>query len=316
MNLKTIASRHAYFFLTAFLFEIRVTWEYLLTQRIHTFLVGSSIALVFLVLPAPLEALLVWQEKFAERGKVVGSIFVIVLAGFTVIVFWKQHSRIWALLDASAALFLLLEAWKERVFPVRENREQERLAKAESLFADREAFEKSWQRRIKTAEAVLLLLCALLAVACWTASFKIFAIVPALLAVLFLIGFFAELAPMSDEKFETELAKAKARFARIEARRAESAARRARRAKLQEESGQRPKPSRTSADGLSPLVFWLVVIGVVALQSRSHLERPDLAFCAIPAWYLIRALYFLARQQNRPQGPDAPLRSGSPTCSP
>jgi hypothetical protein len=315
MNLKKIVSRYRSLFFFAILFEARTIWEYFLSPNIHTFLVGSSIALVFLVLPFPLEMLSAWLEKLVERKKIVGSAFVFLLVVFCVVGFWKDHSRMWAVLNAILGLFFLLVIWKDRIFPNSEARKQERRVRTENLFADRDAFEKSWQRRIKITEGIILLFCALLAVVCWMTSFKILAIVPALLGALFLIGLFASLTPMSDEKFEKHLAKAKARHERTEARRAEFAARRAERAERLAERKKQQTPGSVAAESFSSFVYWSVMACVFWFPNRSTWERPDLVFCAMPAWYLIRAIYFFIRQQDRPKGPDAPLMPGSSTAS-
>jgi hypothetical protein len=244
-------------------------------------------------------------------------VVVVLLAGPFVLGLWKHHSRIWAILNAFIGLLLLLAIWRDRIFPDHEKRREARRArvgtKFEKLFADREAFEKSWERRIKITVAILLPVWIFLAVACWWTPFKILAILPALFALVFLIGLFAQLTPMSDEKFEAEMAKAKTRNAQVEARRAKFAARRAMRAERREERKKEQGPSRPTAANFYSFVYWSVLLCVFGLQDRSQLERPDLVFCAIPAWYLIRALYFQIRQHKHPRGPDASLLSDSST---
>jgi hypothetical protein len=315
MNLKRIISRYSYLLLLAALSEVRAIWEYFLSPDFRVYLVTSSIGLALLLLPFPLEVLSVWLERYLERKKIAGSVFVAIFASAVAIGFWREHSSAWAVLNLLLGLFLLLALWKDRLFPEREGRRQARRAKAEKLFADRDAFEKSWERRIKITEGIILLFCALLAGLFWTTSFKLLAILPALFALLFLIGLFATLTPLSDEKFEGQLAKAKARFERAETRRAFYAARRAGRAERMEERKRRPKPSDRSAESLSSFVYWSLMLGVLGFQDRSRLEKPDLVFCAMPLWYLIRAAYFHMRQSRPPQGPDAPLTSDSSTAT-
>jgi hypothetical protein len=116
---------------------------------------------------------------------------------------------------------------------------------------------------------------------------------------------------MSDEKFERRLAKAKARDAQFESRRAEFAARRARRAERRTERKKELRPSRPAADNFSLFIYWAVMLCIIGVQDRSQLKRPDLVFCALPAWYLFRSLYFLTRPPKHPDGPDAPLISDS-----
>jgi hypothetical protein len=314
MNLKKIARQYQYFFLLAILFELRAIWGYFLSHDINILLVYSLIALSFLVIPFPLEAMSVWLEGVIERKKILGSVFVLFLVVFVTVGFWRGHSRIWAALNAFLGAIFLLAMWKDRISPENEERKEKRRAKAEELFADREAFEKNWQRRVKIGEGIILLLCVSLVIACWMTSFKLLAILPGLVGALFLIGLFADLTPMSDEKFEEALAKAKDRYARVEARRAEFDARRARRAEQREERKRNPRRSRSSAGNFSQFVYWSVLLCVFGIQGRTNLERPDLVFCALPAWYLFRALYFFIREQNGPKGPDAPLVSESPTA--
>jgi hypothetical protein len=317
MNLKKIVWRHQYFFLLAILFEIRAIWQYLLSPDVHLLLVDSSIALSFLVLPFPLLALSAWLERAAESKKIVGSVFVF-LFGCLAVSPWGHHSKIWVALDVFLGAFLLFAIWKEHLFPNYEDRRQARRAKVrakyENLFTDREAFEKDWQRKVKIGEGIILLLCVSLVIACWMTSFKLLAILPGLAGALFLIGLFADLTTISDEKYEEELAKAKVRYARVEARRAKFDARRARRAEQREERKKNPRPSRSSADNFSSFIYLSVMLCFFWFKDRPHLERPDVVFCALPAWYLIRAVYFLIREQNRPNGPDAPLISDSPTA--
>jgi hypothetical protein len=315
MNLKKIVSRYASFFLLAIICQARAIWEYYIFPDVRVFLVGSLVALMFLVLPFLLEAASVWLEGLLERKKIIGSAFVVLLVVFVVAGFWRQHSRIWAVLNALLGLFFMLVIWKDRLFPNIEERRQARRARAEKLLADRAAFEKSWQRRIKTTEGILVLFCALLAFLFWLSFFKYLAVVPGLLAVLFFVGLFARLTPMSDEKFEKHLAKAKARHEHIEARRAYYANRRAERAQRMEELKKRPKPSNPMADSLSSFVYWSVMACVFWLPNRSTWERPDLAFLAMPAWYLIRTIYFFIRKQNPPEGPDTPLMPDTSTAT-
>jgi hypothetical protein len=317
MNLKKIVWRHQYFFLLAILFEIRAIWQYLLSPDVHLLLVDSSIALSFLVLPFPLLALSAWLERAAESKKIVGSVFVF-LFGCLAVSPWGHHSKIWAALDVFLGAFLLFVIWKDRIFPDSDARRQERRAKVrakfENLCADRDAFEKDWESRVKIGEGIILLLCAILAVFCWITLSKMLAIVPALFGALFLIGLFATLTPMSDEKFEKELAEAKARFAHVEARRAKFDARRAKRAERREERKNGQKPSRPSWDNFASFIYLSAMLCFFWFKDRPHLERPDVVFCALPAWYLIRAVYFLIREQSQPRGPDVPLVSESPTA--
>jgi hypothetical protein len=311
MNLQKIFWRHQFLFLLAILFEIRAIWVYFLSPDTRLLLVYSSIALAFLIIPYPLEASSVWLEGVVERKKIAGSLLVFLLAGILVVGFWMGHSRIWAVLDAIFGAILLLAIWKDRIFPDDEKRREKRRARVANLFADRDAFEKDWERSVKIGEGIVLLLCASLAVLCWITFSKALAILPALLGLMFLVGLFAQLTPLSDEKFEMELAEAKTRYARTEARRAEFAARRARRAERREERKNGQRPSRPSADNFFAFFYWCVLLCVFGFQDRSRLEKPDLVFCALPAWYLMRAFYFWIQEHNRPKGPDAPLVSDS-----
>jgi hypothetical protein len=315
MNMKKIVSRYASFFLLAIICQARAIWEYYIFPDVRVFLVGSLVALMFLVLPFLLEAASGWLEGLLERRKIVGSAFVVLLVAFLVAGFWNHHSRIWAVLNAFLGLFLLLVIWKDRLFPNIEDRRRARRARAENLLADRAAFEKSWQRRIKATEGILVLFCALLAFLFWLSFFKILAVVPGLLAVLFLVGLFVSLTPMSDEKFEKHLARAKARHEHNEARRAYYADRRAERAERLKELKKQQKPSYPAADSLSSFLYWSVMACVFWLPNRSTWERPDLVFLAMPAWFLIRAIYFFIRQRVRPKGPDTPLMPDSSTVS-
>jgi hypothetical protein len=315
MNLKKIVSRYMSFFLLAIVFEARAIWEYSILPDTRILIVGSSIAFFFIILPFPMEAFSMWLVRFAERKEILGSAFIAFLAFLLSVDLWIHHSKIWAALNVLLGFFILFVVWKDRLFPNNEERKLAKRAKIERLFADRAAFEKSWQRRIKISERILLLICALLAVACWMTLFKALAIVPALLGVLFLIGLFARLAPMSDEKFEEELAKAKARYERAEARRARYAVRRAEQAKRLEELKRRQKTSNSATGSLSSFVYWSLMLCVFGFNDRSHLTKPDLVFCAMPAWFLIRALYFFIRQAKTPTGPSAPSASEPSTST-
>jgi len=158
----------------------------------------------------------------------------------------------------------------------------------------------------------IFLLCTLLAFVSWITSFKILAMVPVLLGVLFLFGLFANLTPMSDEKFEKQLAKAKARYERLEARRAKFVIRRAERAERLEERKKQQKPRSPAKESFHSFVYWSVILCFFWFKDRSSLGKPDLIFCTIPAWYLIRAIYFFIRQKDHPKGLEAPFVSGPP----
>lgn len=201
------------------------------------------------------------------------------------------------------------------VAPDSEERRQAKRIKIENLLADRAAFEKIWQRRIKITEGIFLLICVLLSFLCWTTQFRILTLVPALLGVFVLIGLFGRLAPMSEEKFEQRLAKARARYERIEARHAKLAIRRAEHAERLEERKKQQKPRSPAMESFHSFVYWSVILCFFWFKDRSSLGKPDLIFCTIPAWYLIRAGYFFIRQKDHPKGPEAPFVSESTTSS-
>ncbi len=225
---------------------------------------------------------------------------------------WKSFSKTLAIVLALIGVFFTVGLIVHLVAPDSEERRQAKRIRTENLLADRAAFERNWQRRIKITEGILLLFCALLCVLCWTTLFRILALVPALLGVLFLIGLFASLTPMSDEKFEKQLAKAKARHEHAEARRAKFAIRRAERAKRQEERKKQQKPSSPAMKSFHSFVYWSVILCFFWFMHRSSLRKPDLIFCTIPVWYLIRAVYFFIRQKDQPKGLEAPFVLGPP----
>jgi len=313
MNLKKTVLQYGSLVLLAIIFESRAIWEYSISPNIHTLLIESSIAFAVLIFLVLLTALSTRLKR--GRKENLGGMLLVLLTLLLAIDFWLHHSRIWAILSSLLGLLLMTIIWKDRLFPHNEEREQAKRARIEKLFADRTAFEESWQRRTKIGEGILLLICALLTVVCWITSSKILATVPALLAALFLIGLFGRLIPMSDEKFEDALAKAKARNERSEARRAKYAARRAERAERLEGRNKRQKASNPSAESFSSFVYWSLMICIFALRDRSSLEKPDLVFCAMPAWYLLRALYFFFLQAKTPKGPAAPSASEPSTSS-
>ncbi len=319
MNLKKIVSRYASFFLLAIICQARAIWEYYIFPDVRVFLVGSLVALMFLVLPFPLEAASVWLERLVERNKILGSAFVVLLVVFVVAGFWRQHSRIWALLNAFLGLFFLLIIWKDRIFADSEPRKREGRVRAENLLTDRDALEKSWRRQTKVVVGIFVLFFALIATVCWRMYSKSFLVLPILWALAILelpclILLFAKQIPMSDEKFEKHLAKARARHERIEARRTYYATRRAERGERLAERKKQQQPSNPLTDSFSSFVYWSVMLCIFWFQDRSRLERADLVFCAMPVWFLIRTLYFFIRQHNHPKGPDAPLMPGSSTA--
>jgi hypothetical protein len=320
MSLKRIVSRYTYFFLLAAVFEARTIWEYSLSPNVHLLLVESSIALAFFVSPFPLELLSTWLEGLVERKKIVGSVFVLLLVGLLVADFWKRHSRIWAAINAIVGLLILFAIWNRRSHSNSEQRWQAKWTRTDNLLSDRAAFEKSWQRQFKIVVGISVLLFPLIAVVCWRAYSNSFLVLPILwglgiLELPCLILLFAKQIPMSDEKYVQQLAKAKALHERAAARRAEFTTRRAARAERLAELKGRQKPSRPSAESFSSFVYWSVLICIFGFQDRHRLEKPDLVFLALPAWYLILAIYFSIRERNHPKGPDGPLVAEISTSS-
>lgn len=315
MNLKRIVSQYASFFLLAAVFEVRAIWEYSLSPNIHLLLVESLVALSFLVIPFPLEVFSTGLEKLMKRKKIIASVLIILLGGFVIAGFWKQHSRIWTVLNAFLGLFFLLALWKDRIYSNSEERWQARRAKTQNLLANRAAFEKGWQLRIKIVAGIFAPLFALVAAVCWRNYSRSFVVLPILLGLGILelpclILLFTKQAPMSNERFEEELAKATAQYERAEASHSKYAARRTGRAKRLQEQKQGQKVSDPSASSFYLFIYWSVMLSV-DFQSWHQLTKPDMVFCAIPAWFLIRAIYFLFRQRNYPKGPNATLVPGS-----
>ncbi|HTB97570.1 MAG TPA: hypothetical protein VK716_11215 [Terracidiphilus sp.] len=315
MNLKRIVSQYASFFLLAVVFEVRGIWEYSLAPNIRLLLVESLLALSFLVIPFPLEAFSTGLEKLMKRKKIIASVLIVLLVGFVVAGSWRQHSGIWTVLNAFLGLFLLLVVWRDRIFSNSEERWQAKRAKTQNLLANRTAFEKSWQLRIKIVAGIFALLFALVAVVCWRNYSSSFVVLPILLGLGILelpslILLLAKQTPMSNEKFEQELARAKALYERTEAQHTKYAARRAGRTKRLEEQKQGQRASNPSASSFYLFIYWSVML-CVDFQRWHPLRKPDLVFCAIPAWFLVRAIYFLFRQRNSPKGPNATLVPGS-----
>jgi hypothetical protein len=319
MNLTKVFTRYTSSLLLAVVFEARAIWEYHLLPDVRVFFVGSSLAVMFVILPFLLEAASKWLDKLVKHKNTVGSVVVLLLVVLAAADFWRHNSKLWAVLNAIVGLFFLLVIWKNRLSPHSEERRLARRAKTEDLLADRNAFEKSWQRRIKIVVGIFALLFVLIAVICWRMYSNSLFVLPliwvlAILELPCLILLFKKQIPMSDEAYEAELAKAKARCERVEARRAKLAARRAKSAERLEEQKRQRKPNSPAAESFMSFVYWSVMVAVLGFHDRPNLEKPDLVFCAMPAWHLLRAIYFFIRQQNHPKGPDAPLMSHAPAA--
>jgi len=309
MNLPKVFSRSpALYFLVAVLLA-RTILQFYIDRDIHSFLVACIAIPAFFILFISLMSWIFKKMDSSQNFTMVCIIFSIgVWADFCRRNFSKTLAVVLALIGAFITIGLILHL----IAPDSEERRQAKRIRSENLLADRVAFEKNWQRRIKIAEGTIFLLCTLLAFVSWITSFKILAMVPVLLGVLFLFGLFANLTPMSDEKFEKQLAKAKARYERLEARRAKFVIRRAERAERLEERKKQQKPRSPAKESFHSFVYWSVILCFFWFKDRSSLGKPDLIFCTIPAWYLIRAIYFFIRQKDHPKGLEAPFVSGPP----
>lgn len=290
----------------------RAIWQFYIDRDIHSFLLACIALPVFLIL---FIALMSWIFKKMDGNKNFMMVFLIFSVWVWAEYCWRHFSKTLAVVLTLIGAFFTIGLMVHLIAPDSEERRQAKRIRTENLLSDRAAFEKNWQRRIKVAKGILFLFFALLAYVCWMSSFKILAMVPVLLGMLFLIRLFANLTPMSDEKFEKQLAKAKARHERTEARRAMFALRRAERAEQLEERKKQQKPSSPSRESFQSFVYWSLILCFFWFKDRSSLGKPDLIFCTIPAWYLIRMVYFFIRQKDHPKGPGAPFVSESTTSS-
>jgi len=315
MNLKKIYSRYRSLLLLAVVFETRAIWEYSISPNIHILFFESLAAFVFLVSPFPLAALSTWLESHTELKKNLVKMFIVLLFMLIAFDLWLLHPRVLAVLGLLLGLLVLTAIWRFRLVPRSEEWVKAKRAKREALFVDRTAFEEDWQRRTKIGEGILLFIFVLLAVFFFMASSKILAFIFAAFAALFLVGLFARLTPMSDEKFEKELAKAKALYERAEDLRANNAVRRAEGAKRTEKRNEQQENADPVTGNFSSFFYWSLMLCVFGFQDRSSLTKPDLVFCAMPAWFLIRAFYFFIWQANTPTGPSAPSASEPSTST-
>jgi hypothetical protein len=306
MSLPKIISRYREFYVIIAVLLTRAILQFYIDRDIHTFLVICISVPIFLVL---FIALISWIFKKIDSSRNFMMAFIIFSIGVWADFCWRVFSKTLAAVLALLGVFFTIVLIVHLIAPDNEERRQAQRIRTENLLADRAAIEKNWQRRIKITEGILLLFCTLLSVICWTTHLRILALVPALLGVLFLIGLFAKLGPMSEEKFEKQLARAKARHERTEARHDKFALRRAERAERQEERKKQQKPSSPSRKSFNSFIYWFVILCFFWFKDRSRLGKPDLVFCAIPAWYLIRTVYFFIRQKDHPKGPDVPCAS-------
>ena len=318
MNLKKIVSRYSYFFLLAIICQARAIWEYYIFPDVRVFLVGSLVALMFLVLPFPLEAASVWLERLVERNKILGSAFVVLLVVFVVAGFWRQHSRIWALLNAFLGLFFLLIIWKDRIFADSEPRKREGRVRAENL-------PPSGRARKELAAANQGRgwdFCSVFRSNCHSLLENVFQVFSRFADPLG-IGNFGIAVPdpsfckaNSHERREVREALGQSQGSPRTHRSPPHLLRhsQSRRGERLAERKKQQQPSNPLTDSFSSFVYWSVMLCIFWFQDRSRLERADLVFCAMPVWFLIRTLYFFIRQHNHPKGPDAPLMPGSSTA--
>ena len=312
MNLSKIFSRNpALYFLVAVLLA-RTILQFYIDRDIHSFLVVCITVPVFLIL---FIFLISWIFKKMDSNLNFMMVVIIFSIGVWADFCWRHLLKTLAVVLALIGVLFTIGLIVHLIAPDSEERRRAKRIKTKNLLADRAAFEKNWQRRIKIAEGIICLLCALLAFVSWITSFKILAMVPVLLGVLFLFGLFANLTPMSDDKFEKQLAKAKARYERVEACQVKFAIRRAERAERLEERKKQQKPRGPAMESFHSFVYWSVILCFFWFKDRSSLVKPDLIFCTIPAWYLIRSVYFFIRQKNHPNGLETPFVSEPPTSN-
>jgi len=306
MDLQRTFSRYSSLIGFIGLLWVREVWEFHLSHNLHPVLVECVVAPISLV---SFFLFFGWAFKKIEQ---VPLTIVLVGIGSSSAICWTSYSKVLSVILALLAMPIAIVLLKSVIAPTSEERQLTRRARTEILLADRDLFERSWQRRIKVTEGIFVLFCALMAIVCWSNSFRTMATLLALLGAFFLIGTFATLIPMSDEKFEERLAKAKALHERAQARRARFAARRLERAeKLETQKNGKKRDSR-SQESFSAFISSSLLICLFWFQDRSALERPDLVFLAMPAWFLIRAIYFFIRERKHPMGPDAPFASEPP----
>ena len=311
MNLRKMLSRHSSLVGFICLFILRSSWEFRLSHDLRLFLLECSAIPISLLL-----FVLLFEWVFKKIDRNTNFLIAIVLISISsAAIYWAGHSIVLTIILAVLGVSFGTVFVKKLVAPESEEQRLARRAAPKTLLADRDAFERSWQRKIKITEGFLILLCASLTAFCWSKSVRSLAIVPALLGLFFLIGIFGTLIPMSDEKFEERLAKAKARQQRAEARHARFANRKREREQQLEERKKRPKPNSQAEENFSTFVSLSVIIGIFWFQGRSHLGRPDLVFLALPTWYLIRSIYFFIRQAKHPKGPDGPVAASEPAIS-
>jgi hypothetical protein len=310
MRLPKILFRNPALYVLIVVLLARAIWQFYIDHDIRDFL-GACIAIPISLIS--FIALMSWIFKKIDDSETFMMLCIIFSTEAWAIFCWKSISKTIAVVLALLGVLFTIGLIVNLIAPDSDERRQANRMKTESLLADRAAFEKNWQRRIKIAEGVLLLFCALLAFVCWMTPFKMLAMVPALLGLLFLFGLFANLTPMGDEKFEKQLAKAKARHESAVARRARFAVRKVERAERLEERKKQRKLSSPAMKSFHSFVYWSALLCFFWFQDRSSWGRPDLIFCAVPAWYLIRAVYFSIRQKDHPKGLEVPLVSEPPT---
>lgn len=310
MNVRKALSQYSFLVLLVGVNWARAVWEFALFHDLHMFLfecLGLPIILAALTL------LMQWVFRKADRNNTFAIAVVLFGMWSWSYILWTWNLKglavVLALLGAPFAFAFLVTL----IAPDNEERRLARRARIENLLVDRDAFEKSWERRIQVGEGMLVLIFASLAALGWMTSFRTLSIVPALLGAFFLYGIFHVPTRMADEKYERELVKAKARFERTNARRALYAARRAERALRREERIKQQKTTSRAAQSFSSFFGCSLMFCFLYFQDRPQLDAPDLVFLAIPAWPLIQAIYYSIRPTKPPAGPGAPSASGPPT---
>jgi Flp pilus assembly protein TadB len=312
MKLPKIISRNPVLYVLIAVLLARAIWQFHIDHDVHSFLIVCTAVPAFLIL---FIAFISWIFKKLDSNQN----FMMIIIIFSSVVwadFCRRHfSKTLAVLPTLIGALFTIVLIGSLIYPDSEERRYAKRTRVENLLANRSAFEKNWQRRIKVAKSILFLFCALLSFVSWMSSFKILAIVPAFLGMLFLIRLFANLTPMSEEKFEKQLAKAKARQERIEARRAKLSMRRDERSEHLEEQKKQQKPSSPAMKSFYSFVYSSLMLCFFWFQDRSRYGKPDLIFCAVPACYLIRAVYFFIRQKDHPKGTEDPIVSESAISS-
>jgi len=311
MNLRKMHSRHLSLIVFIALFWAKAVWEFCLSHDLRLFLLECVETPILLGL---LFLFFGWAFKKIDRNTnfLLGVVLVFIWLWSTIC--WTRYSRALAVILALLGVPFAVALLTNLIVPDSEERRQARRARTETRLADRAVFEKRWRRGIRIVVGTFVLILALVATVCWRMYSKSFVVLPMLwglgiLALPCLILLFTKHIPMSDEKYEEQLAQAKARYERVKARSAEFARRKAERAERLEERKKQQQPSNPSANSFHSFVYWSVMLCIFWFSDRSRWRKPDLVFLAMPAWYLIRAIYFHLRPTKYPQGPDAPFTS-------